>query len=114
MGSQARALQSAVLVVFGVTLIVSAVATGRPLSSGLGSMVVGAVLLAGAALVSQHFIRQYARRRRDVRRGLRQIETVLRLEAALTSRRLTVGGAAQAGCPICGAPAGPHCVCRKH
>jgi len=111
MGSQARLGQSAVLVVLGVTLIVSATATGRPLASGLGSIVVGAILLAGAALLSHRFVRSFVKRRREVRRGIQQIETVLRLEAALTTQRLTVGGAA--GCPICGAPAGPHCVCRK-
>jgi len=113
MGSQARAIQSAVLVVLGVTLIVSATATGRPLSSGLGSVVVGGILLAGAALLSLRFVRRFVQRRREIKRGLRQIETVLRLEAAWTNRRLTVGGA-PVGCPICGAPSGRHCVCRKH
>jgi len=113
MSTRSRVVQTAVLVALGVTLIVTATATGRPLSSGSGSIVVGTVLVIGAGFLSGKPVRQRYTRFRDVRRGIRQIETVLRLEAALTTRRLTVGGAT-AGCPICGAPAGPHCVCRKH
>ncbi|MGH8889252.1 MAG: hypothetical protein ACRDV3_05745 [Acidothermaceae bacterium] len=113
MSTRSRAVQTAILVALGVTLIVTAVATGRPLSSGSGSIVVGLVLLTGAGFLAAKPARQRYQRFRDVRRGIRQIESVLRLEAALTTRRLTVGGA-PGGCPICGAPAGPHCVCRKH
>lgn len=103
----------AVLVALGVTLVVTATATGRPLSSGTGSIVVAVVMFIGAGWLSARPVARLCSRHREVRRGIRQIETILRLEAALTTRRLTVGGN-PAGCPTCGAPAGPHCVCRKH
>jgi len=102
------------LAVAGVAFIVTAtpVVTGRPLASAVGPILLGACLLAAALAVSWRAVRGIYYAYREVRRGIRQIEMVLELEAALSARRVTVAGS-NAGCPICGAPAGPHCVCRK-
>jgi hypothetical protein len=102
------------LALAGVTFVVAAtpVVTGRPLSSAVGPILVGTAAMAAAAALSWKAIRGVYCSYREVRRGIRQIEMVLELEAALSARRVTVAGS-NAGCPICGAPAGPHCVCRK-
>ena len=112
MGEWARAVQSVVLVVVGVTLILTATTTGRPISSGAGLIVLGSALVLAAGCLSARSLCRLGGTRRAVRRGIRQIETVLELESALKARRLTVGGT-NGGCPNCGAPAGPHCVCRR-
>jgi hypothetical protein len=103
-----------ILAVAGAAFVVLATppVTGRPMAREAGPMLLGAALLVVAAAVSWRVLRSVRRARRDVRRGIRQIEMVLELEAALSPRRVTVAGS-NAGCPICGAPAGPHCVCRK-
>jgi hypothetical protein len=115
MSARLRGVLAIAMVCAGVAM--SALATpavtggpAHPLSSVAVPWLVGSALVAGAALLSLKTLRRVGAVRRDVRRGLRQIEVVLRLEAALAARRLVVPGG---GCPSCGAPAGPHCVCRK-
>jgi len=110
----ARGVLSVVLALGGAALVVTAmpVFTGRPVGDGAGPVVVGVALITGAVLLSMGSLREIHAVRRDVKRGLGQIDMVLRLEAALAARRVTVAGP-NVGCPNCGAPAGPHCVCRK-
>jgi hypothetical protein len=98
----------------GAALVVTAmpVFTGQPVGNTAGPIVVGIALLASAVMLSLRSLRHLYAVRRDIKRGLRQIDMVLRLEAALAARRVTVAGP-NVGCPNCGAPAGPHCVCRK-
>ena len=112
MGEWARTVRSVVLVAVGVTLILAATATGRPASSSVGLIVLGSVPILAAGCLSARKLCTVFCTRRAVRRGIRQIETVLELESALKTRRLTVSGA-NGGCPNCGAPPGPHCVCRR-
>ena len=109
-----RSVLAVTLAMAGLAFVVTAlpVVAGRPLSSTVGPMLVGAALVAAAVALWWKPIRAAYCAHRELRRGFRQIEMVLELEAALSARRVTVAGST-AGCPICGAPAGPHCVCRK-
>jgi hypothetical protein len=108
-------VQSVVLAIAAVTVIVTAAMTSHPVSAGTGPFVIGAALLAAAAAHAAKTAWRAGAIRRDARRGLAHIELVLRLEAAYSARRLTVSSASgnANGCPVCGAPSGPHCVCRK-
>jgi len=112
MSARTHGVLSILLAIAGVALIVSAAPSVADPSPDVGPIVVGATLLAVAVIVSRRQLRRVGAVRREVRRGIRQIETVLRLEATLTRRRLTVAGM-NGGCPNCGAPPGPHCVCPK-
>jgi hypothetical protein len=110
-----RGALAVALALGGAALVMTAmpVFTGRPVDNAAGPVVMGIALLTAAVMLSLRSLRRVHAVRRDAKRGLRQIEMVLRLEAALAARRVTVAGP-NVGCPDCGAPAGPHCVCRKH
>ena len=114
MSTRLRSVLAVTLAMAGLAFVVTAlpVVAGRPLSSTVGPTLVGAALVGAAAALYWKPVRAAYCAHRAVQRGIRQIEMVLELEAALSARRVTVAGA-NAGCPICGAPAGPHCVCRK-
>lgn len=113
MSTRMRSVLAVTLAMAGLAFVVTAfpVVADRPLSSTLGPMLVGAALVVAAVALWWKPIRAACCAHREVRRGIRQIEMVLELEAALSTRRVVAGS--NAGCPICGAPAGPHCVCRK-
>ena len=86
---------------------------GATVSDAAGPIVVGPTLVGIAGLLVGPSVRGRYDRWRDVRHGLRQIEMVLRLEAALSARRVPVT-AVSPGCPRCGAPVapdGPVCQC---
>lgn len=91
------ALVIASLPVFGETTV----------GDAAGPIVVGVALTGIAGLLVGPAVRCRYERWRDLRRGLRQIEMVLRLEAALSARRVPVTGVVS-GCPRCGAPVGPN------
>jgi hypothetical protein len=114
MSARARGVLAIVLTLVGMAFVVTAlpVVTGDLVSSSVAPIVVGAACVLAATVVAGRILRTMRTVHRDVRRGLRQIDLVLRLEAALATRQLTVAGSS-VGCPDCGAPAGPHCVCRK-
>lgn len=114
MTMRTRDLASVVLTAAGIALIGTAMpaAANRSLSSVIGPVIVGVALLLGAIVLSRQRLSRVGAVRREARRGIKQIETVLALEAHLSTRRLTVAGA-NGGCPNCGAPPGPHCVCPK-
>ena len=106
-----------VLAVGGVALVVTSLpgVGGTTMADAAGPIVVGLALAGIAGLLVGPSIRVRFDRWRDVRRGLRQIEMVLRLEAALSARRVPATVLSQ-GCPRCGAPAGPNgpaCQCSQ-
>lgn len=111
MSERARGVAAMGLVGLAAALVVSAARVGNA-SSGLAPFVVATALVVAAIAVAFPSLRRIGRVRREARRGLRQIEVVLKLEASLATRRVPVAGSA-GQCPNCGAPAGPHCVCRK-
>jgi hypothetical protein len=113
----ARAACALVLALGGGVLIVTALpfVDGATMGDAVGPIVVGVALIGIAVLLAGQRIGDRFHTWRDVRRGLRQIETVLRLEAALATRRVPVTAHAQ-GCPRCGAaagPNGPQCGCPR-
>lgn len=112
MSERARRAAAIGLVGIAATLVVSA---GRVdgASTRPAPLVVATVLVVGAVTVAFPSVRHFGALRREARRGLRQIEVVLKLEAAMATGRVPVAGSG-GRCPNCGAPAGPHCVCRKH
>lgn len=112
MSERARGVAAVGLVGIAAALVVSAVPVGGASSSGLAPLVVATALVVAAVAVAFPSLRRIGRVRREARRGLRQIEVVLTLEAALATSRVPVAGSG-GQCPNCGAPAGPHCVCRK-
>lgn len=114
MSARARVTGAVGLLGIACALVISAIpATWHGISSAvIAPFVAAAVLAAGALVLSFPSVARAGRVRLESRRGLRQIEVVLRLEAALSTRRVPVSGSG-GGCPRCGAPAGPHCVCRK-
>lgn len=106
-----------VLAAGGIALIVTAMpgVDGTTMADAAGPIVVGLAVVGIAGMLVGPTVRARFDRWRDVRRGLRQIEMVLRLEAALAARRVPVT-AASPGCPRCGAPIGPNgpaCKCPR-
>lgn len=96
------------LVFGGVALIATSLSVfgGPSLADAAGPIVVGVALIGIGVLLVGSAVRQRFDTWLEVRRGLRQIEMVLRLEAALSARRVPATGPLP-GCPRCGAPAGP-------
>lgn len=105
----AKAACAVVLALGGGALIVTAVPVigGVTMADAVGPIVVGAALIGIAGLLVGPAIRERFDTWREIRRGLRQIDMVLRLEAALATRRVAVAGRLS-GCPRCGAPFGPN------
>jgi len=113
----AKTVCALVLAVGGVALAVTSLpgVDGTTMADAAGPIVVGLALVGIAGLLVGPAVRGRYDRWRDVRRGLRQIEMVLRLEAALSARRVPVTGLSP-GCPRCGAPLGPDgpaCQCPR-
>ncbi len=112
-----KALCAVVLALGGAALIATSlpVLGGTTMADATGPIVVGVALIGIAGLLAGPAVRGRFDRWREVRRGLRQIEMVLRLEAALSARRVPVSGRVT-GCPRCGAPVGPNgplCHCPR-
>jgi hypothetical protein len=112
----AKAACAVVLALGGAALIVTALpVVGTTMDDAVGPIVVGVALIGIAGLLVGPALRDSFDTWREIRRGLRQIDMVLRLEAALATRRVAVTGHG-AGCPRCGAPAGPNgplCHCPR-
>jgi hypothetical protein len=111
----AKVACAVVLAFGGGALVVTAlpVVGGAAMGDAVGPIVVGVALIGIAGLLVGPGIRDRFDTWRQIRRGFRQIEMVLRLEAALAPRRVPVTGPLQ-GCPRCGAipgPNGPPCGC---
>ncbi len=113
----AKTVCAVTLALGGLALIVMSLPIfgDTTMSDAAGPIVVGLALMGISGLLIWPAVRVRYDQWRDVRRGLRQIEMVLRLEAALSARRVPVTGVVS-GCPRCGAPLGPNgpaCRCPR-
>ena len=105
----ARTVCAIVLALGGSALIITSLPAfgGGTMANAAGPIAVGVALNGLAGFLVGPSVRGRYGAWRDVRRGIRQIEMVLRLEAALSARRVPVTGLPPS-CPRCGAPAGPN------
>lgn len=116
-GPVVKVVCAAVLCAGGAALAVTAfpIVGGATWADAVGPFVVGVALIGMAGVLVGPALGRRLETWREIRKGLRQIETVLRLESALAARRVAVIGRPP-GCPRCGAPAGPNgpvCDCPR-